>query len=92
MRWTFQIKSEKFDEALDLARDGKKNIWSNRTSKIYSSEIGPLNTIVIENEFEDMAARDKLNAEIDAKEWGKWLARWNKVVTGEGKNEVWNVE
>jgi len=92
MRWTFQIKPQKFDDALDLARYGKKSVWPNRTCKIFFSEIGQLNTIIIENEFEDLAERDKLNAGIDEKEWGQWLAKWNEVVTGEGKNEVWNME
>ena len=93
MRWTFQIKPTKFDEALDLARDGKKNVWSNMNGKIYFSNIGPLNTIILENEFKDMAEREKLSAEVVAKEeWGQWLAKWNEVTTGEGNNEVWNVE
>ena len=92
VRWIFQVKPSRFSEAVDLARDGKKNVWPNRTSRIYFSEIGPLNAIVFENEFENMAEREKLNSEIDEKKWGQWLPKWNDVITTDCKNEVWNVE
>ena len=90
MRYTFQIKPEKWDEALKLAMDGRKNIWPSVTGRIYSSNIGPMNTIVIENEFEDMAAQQKHMGQIVAKEeWDLWVTTWwDELITGTGTNEV----
>lgn len=93
MRWTFQIKPGKLDEALNLAKDGRKNIWDFYTSRIYTSNIGPWGNLVIENEFKDMAEREKLVTRVvENEKWAPWIAGWNELITGEGKNEVWNVE
>ena len=34
MQYTFQIKPGKFDEAINLAKDGRKNIWPFFSCKI----------------------------------------------------------
>jgi len=93
MRYTFQIKPGKDDEALKLAKDGRKNIWPSATSRIYTSNIGPNNTIVIENEHKDLVEQRKHSSQVVAKEeWGPWYARWTELITGNGVNEVWNLE
>jgi hypothetical protein len=93
MQYTFQIKHGKFYEALELAKEGRKNIWPTITSRIYSSNIGPMNTIVIENEFNDLVEQRKQAELISAKEeWDPWAEKWFKLVTGSSKNVVWNVE
>jgi hypothetical protein len=93
MQYTFQIKQGKFYEALELAKDGRKNIWPNITSRIYSSNIGPMNTIIIENEFNDLAEQRKQAERVGAKEeWDPWVEKWFKLVTGPSKNVVWNLE
>ena len=92
-RYVFHVKSGKFQEAIEWANEGRKNIWSQVPSKIYSSEIGPWNTIVIENEFEDFADRKKSMSPVGTSEaWAPWYAKWNELIDGHGKNEIWNVE
>ena len=93
MQYTFQIKPGKFDEAVKLAKDGRKNIWPSVICRIYASNIGPMNTIVIENEFEDMAAQRKHMGQVVAKEeWGPWATSWDKLITGTSTNVVWTLE
>ena len=93
MQYTFQIKPGKFYEALELAKDGRKNLWPDITSRIYSSNIGPMNTIIFENEFNDIAEQRKHMEQVVAKEeWGPWAERWFELVTGPHKNVVWNLE
>ena len=94
-RWTLQIKPDKYDEALKLVKEGRDDVWSSftRSSKVYSSNIGPRNTIVIENEFNDLADRQTLLGKtIETEKWDPWVARWRKVTLGPGVNEIWNVE
>lgn len=93
MQYTFQIKPGKLDEALKLAKDGRKNIWPTVNGRIYSSNIGPMNTIVIENEHKDITEQLKHSKQVIAKEaWGPWETKWNELVTGQSANHVWNVE
>ncbi len=33
-RWTFQVKPDKFDDALKLAKEGRDEIWSFFASRI----------------------------------------------------------
>jgi hypothetical protein len=47
-RFTVQIKAGKLGEALELAKEGRKNIWPLFPSRIYSTFIGPMDTLVIE--------------------------------------------
>ncbi len=61
-------------------------------AEFFTSNIGPRHTLVIENEFKDLADRQKHMGQVIAKEeWDPWLARWDKVTAG-GANEIWNVE
>lgn len=93
-RFTVQIKPSKMDEALELAKEGRRNVWPFfKSSKIYSSNIGPLSTIAFESEFEDLAEFDKLWKRLGVTdEWGTWYPKWMGVSTGQGANELWNVE
>ena len=92
-RFIRQIKHGKLNEALELAKEGRKNIWPEFSCRIFTSNIGTMNTIVTENEFEDMAEREKLYQQVVAKEeWGPWIDRWSELLTGNGANEVWDLE
>ncbi|MFC1997229.1 hypothetical protein ACFLXI_06435, partial [Chloroflexota bacterium] len=77
-RITVQIKPGKLDEALTLAKEGRRNVWTFfKSSKIYSSNIGPLSTIVFESEFDDLAEVDKLWKQLGTTEnWGTWYTKW----------------
>jgi hypothetical protein len=92
-RYTFHVKSGKVQDAIEWANEGRKNVWSQVPTKIYSSMIGPWNTIVIENEFEDFADREKSQNQVGTSgAWADWIAKWDELIDGHGKNEIWNVE
>ena len=92
-RFTVQLKAGKLGEALELAKEGRKNIWPLFPSRIYSTFIGPMDTLVIENEYADLAEWEKLGHQIYAKEeWGQWVAKFNQLATGGGTIEIWNLE
>ena len=93
MRYSFQIKPGKYQEALELVKNGRDNVWSSTPSRIYTSNIGPLNTIVIETEYKDNTEREKVTGAIAATEaWGSFMVSWSKVISGEGKVELWTLE
>jgi hypothetical protein len=80
-------------EALELTKEERKNLWPTITSRIYSSTIGQMNTIVIENEFNNIAEQQKHMEQVAAKEgWGSWAESWWQLVAGTSKNEVWDLE
>ena len=92
VRYTLHIQPGKFQKAIEWANEGRNNVWSYIPCKIYSSTFGPMNTIVIENEFEDLAEREKLTEQVNGEAWASWLAKWNEIVDGHGTSEVWTVE
>jgi hypothetical protein len=92
VRYTLHIQPGKFQEAIEWANEGRKNVWSNTPGKIYSSTFGPMNTIVIENEYEDFAEWQKSRQIGTTEKWASWVAKWNEIVDGHGTSEVWTVE
>jgi hypothetical protein len=93
-RITIQVKSGKMDQALALAKEGRRNVWPFfKSSKIYSANIGPLGTIAFESEFENLTEFEVLWTRLGATEaWASWLAKWSQLVTEQGTNELWNLE
>ena len=92
-RYTVQVKDGKWDETLELLKDGRKNIWPSIPCRIYSCNYGPFNTLVIDNEFEDMADLEKKWKKLGAKKkFGAWLAKWEKVTTEQGSHTLWTLE
>jgi len=92
-RYTFQIKNGKWDEALELFKEGRKNIWSFFSCRIYSCNYGPINTLVIDNEFKDRAEMDKLWEKLAAKEeWPQFVAKMNEFTTEQGTHTLWTIE
>jgi len=73
--------------------EGSKDIWSIYPTKVYSSQFGPMNTIIIDCEFKDVAEQQKLTAQVVEKaEWAAWITKFNELTTGQGINEVWNLD
>ena len=92
-RFTLQYKNGKWDELVELAKDGMKNVFPFFSTKFYSMNYGPMNTFVFDNEFEDMAELEKLWEQLSAKEeWGLWLAKLDELTTEEGKAELLTLE
>ena len=91
-RYTVQVKHGKWDETLELLEEGRKTIWPFFTCKIYACNYGPFNTLVVDNEFEDMADLEKKWEKLSAKkEFDAWYAKWEMVVTEQGSHTLWNV-
>jgi hypothetical protein len=92
-RYTVQVKDGKWDEALELLKDGRKNIWPFFTCRIYSCNYGPFNTLVIDNEFKDMADLEKKWKKLSAKKkFSVFFDKWDKVTTEQGSHTLWTVE
>ena len=91
-RFTVQIKPDKMEEALEHAMEGKKTVWPNRSSKIYSSLTGTAYIIEFDAEFEDMAEAEKSwNQLVETEAWNSWLTKWQGFITGQTTREFWNV-
>lgn len=92
-RFVVQVKPGKVDEALALAKEGRKNLWPFYPSRIYTPYFSRMNTIIIENEFKDMVEHDKLIPKVVANEgWGLWIEKWDELIAGPSTREIWNVE
>ena len=89
-RFIIHVKPGKMDEALKMATEGSKSIWSVYPSKVYASMFGPMNTMIIDCEFKDVAEQQKLTAQVSATdEWASWLVKFNELITGQGTYELW---
>ena len=92
-RFTFQVKPGKWDKAVKLAKEGKKNVWPFISSRIYTVWFGPMQTIVFELEFKDMADHDKKWEKLNAKKkWGTWVAKWQELIAVHGTHEIWGLD
>jgi len=92
-RYSLQYKNGKWDELLELVKDGRKNLFSSLSMKVYSMDYGPNNMVVFDIEFEDQAELDKLWEQTMAKEeWSPWIAKFGELTTEEGKVELLTLE
>jgi len=92
-RFTIQIKPGKFDEALELTKDGRKNLWPFFSARIYSCNWGTLNTLLLESDFEDMVEHDKLWEQLWAKEgWSAYMTKLNELIDGPYTHTLWTIE
>jgi hypothetical protein len=91
-RYTIPVKPGKMDEAVKMALEGSKNIWSNYPTKVYTSNFGTMDRLIIDCEFKDVTEQQKLTARVVAtKEWAQWIDKFNEFLIGQGTNEVWNL-
>jgi hypothetical protein len=91
-RITVQIKHGKLGEALEMAKEGRKQ-WP-ISGRLYSSIYGTFHTVVFENEAENSAELDKYWEQVNAtEEWDPFLAKWNELtVDGLSTNELWRLQ
>ena len=61
-RYTIPIKPGKMNEAVKMALEGSKNIWSIYPSKVYTSNFGTMDKLIIDCEFNDVTEQQKLTA------------------------------
>ena len=80
------------DEAVKMALEGSKNIWSIYPTKVYTSNFGTMDKLIIDCEFKDVTEQQKLTAQVAAmKEWAQWIAKFNELTIGQGTNEIWKL-
>ena len=93
-RFTVPIKPGKMEEAVNLLKDGRKNIWPEFSNcRIYSPNFSDNDTVVISSDFEDIVEHRDLWEIVGAKkEFDEFLQKWNEVVTGGGTHQIWNLE
>jgi hypothetical protein len=92
-RFTIPIKPGNLDEALNLLKDGKENIWPFFSCRIYSPYFSEQDTLVVDNDFEDMVEHDKLWEQLFAKEeWNAFIEKWDKLRAGRGTHHIWGLD
>jgi hypothetical protein len=96
-RRTFIVKKGHWDEAIGLLRELKQKAGevSAGAMRIYSSMIGPFDTIAYEWEIAGLDAwQHALSAYMTANaEWeAAWMTRWNTVTEPGGALEIWRIE
>ena len=92
-RFTIPIKPGNIEEALNLLKDGRKNIWPFFSCRIYSPWFSEQDTLIADNDFEDMAEHDKLWEQVGAKEeWSVYLGKLNELIDGPYTHTLWTLE
>jgi hypothetical protein len=88
MEWT--INRGCWDELVELAKTSRDR--SDRPGRIYTSNIGSFNKLVMEVEFDSFAQLEEF--------WAAWWAnsafdefrdRWFQLVDVDGHSEIWNL-
>ena len=91
-RYTIPVKPGKMDQAVKMALEGSKNVWSIYPAKVYTSNFGTMDTLIIDCEFKDVTEQQKLTAQVVVmEEWASWAAKFNELMLGQGTNEIWNL-
>ena len=90
-RGTFRIKTGHMDEAAALVlAEGKSH--PPKHFRVYTSHTGPVNTLAMEWEFENLAEYEQYWAESDAKpETAAFLEKWNELREPVGATEIWEL-
>ena len=92
-RYTLIVKNGKWDEALDLFKEGRRIFGLSFPAEFTLVTTANVNTLVIDNEFKDMAEHDKLWEQLAAKEeWPQFMAKMNELTTEQGSHTLWTLE
>lgn len=90
-RRTFLTEHGKFQEAIDILREGAKGIQYKY--RICSSHYGTFDSLVLEMEFESIAQMEAAWTEINARtEMANIMSKWYIATQPGGTNEVWMLE
>ncbi len=96
-RWAWLIKHTRFEEATKLLKEGGESFWKagKYVYRIYSSDVGPGDTLVFEAEAEDDAHFTEIFKRLDAwsnAPFGKdWWNKFNDMVERSTSTERWNL-
>lgn len=90
-RRTFMVKTGRVEEAAKLLKAGEKYHKHVPTNRIYISDIGTYNQVVLELEFENMTEYERFWAEWEASpDLEAFMKKWHKVTKG-GISEIWQL-
>lgn len=92
VRDVFQAKYGKGGELVELFKEAREQWPAGYAPRILTDVSGSFFTVVAETEVEDLAAWQKLNAEVFAMpDFGQWFARMEPLVRS-GRREFYNIE
>jgi hypothetical protein len=92
-RWTWHVKSERFDEFLDLLTAERKRA-GRPTDRIYyvagSGTFGPTDTVMWEGEYKNEEERRRLWADWWSQpEAREWASKISGMTEAGGSHELW---
>ena len=89
-RWILKVKPGKWGKAIELAQSVKK-VCPDWEGRIYTSEYGPGDTLIFEDEHESVAEFEAYwNKYHDKPEFTAWWNEWNNKVADSGSStDVW---
>jgi hypothetical protein len=62
------------------------------TVRVYTASIAPFDQVVVDFEYEDLAAYEKAWADwFDKPETPDFMEKWNELTKSGGKNEIWDL-
>jgi hypothetical protein len=92
-RRTFVVKNGCQDEVVAMVLAENTRLKWSIPSRVYTPNIAPFGLVVVEWEYEDLAAYEK--------HWADWFAlpetpdfmeKWLSLTKTGGANEIWNLE
>lgn len=91
-RRTFIAGRGHAQEVVDMLK-GEGETSRDMPYRIYRSHYGPFDQVVLEIEFEDVAAMESMWADWNASDRGmEYMRRWVEITEPGGSNEVWILE
>ncbi|MDF1516136.1 MAG: hypothetical protein P1S60_20170 [Anaerolineae bacterium] len=91
-RRTFKVKHGKEWECVEMVKAENERLKWPVTYRIYMSNIAPWGQMVVEWEFEDLAAYDKFWTDWQAlPETEAYMKKWRKLTRPGGANEIWDL-
>jgi hypothetical protein len=99
-RRTFISKPGRLDEAVALLQEARQVAQSvgfaDTQIRIYATELGPFDTVILETEHEHFAAYERdwdaiFSNPTVADQLKEWFTRWSQVAAPGGSNEIWRV-
>ena len=94
-RWLETIRQGHMEEATATTNEMLEAFegFAQRPTRVYTSSVGPGNTVATEIEFESLAEYESVLAEFFASpEAASFFEKWHKLAEGPSSNEIWNLQ